>query len=90
MPKKRKDVESALVSKGFVQNDTHHHMFVYYTRAGKKTTLRTRTSHGMREIGDNLLGQMAKQCGLRKKDFLDLVDCPLNRAGYEEQVKDRL
>jgi len=90
MPRKRKEVESALISKGFEQHDTHHHMFVYYTQKGKKTTLRTRTSHSMREIGDNLLGQMARQCGLRKKDFLDLVDCPLDRKGYEKKVKERL
>ena len=90
MPRKRKDVESALLSKGFLQNETHHHQFVYYTETGKKTALRTRTSHGMREISDPLLAQMAKQCGLNKRDFLDLVDCPLDREGYAAKVVDKL
>jgi hypothetical protein len=26
---------------------------------------------------------MAKQCGLEKLQFLDLVDCPLGRSDYE-------
>lgn len=90
MPRKRKAVEGALISKGFVQNDTHHRQFVYYSGAGKKTTFRTRTSHGMREISDPLLAQMAKQCGLNKKDFLDLVDCPLDRHDYESRIADKL
>ncbi len=32
----------------------------------------------MKEIPDNLLAQMAKQCHLSKEDFLRLVDCPLD------------
>jgi hypothetical protein len=41
----------------------------------------------MKEIPDNLIGQMAKQCKLSKSDFLKLVDCPLSRQAYEDILK---
>ena len=82
----RRDVETSLERKGFERDERHHHYFVYRTCAGKKTAIRTRTSHGSRSkvLGDALLAQMAKQCGnLRKADFLNLVDCPLSRESFE-------
>jgi len=43
-------------------------------------------SHGSsyKTIGDPLLGTMAKQVGLTKKSFLELVDCTLDQTGYEK------
>jgi hypothetical protein len=91
MPRKKIDVESALKKKGFNQTEGDHHWFVYITLEGKKTTSRTKTSHTqkMKDIPDNLLSQMARQCRLSKKDFLDLIDCPLSREAYEEILKDQ-
>ena len=45
-------------------------------------------SHGSshKTIGDNLLGQMAKQLGIPKKSFLELVDCTLDQPGYEKLI----
>ena len=63
-----------------------HNYFFYYTKVGKKTIVRTKTSHGSREIDDNLLAQMAKQCKLSNKDFGLLVDCPLSRDEYETKL----
>lgn len=85
----RKDIESALERKGFVRDETHHSLFIYWTVEGKKTPIRTRTSHGSnhKTLGDSLLSQMAKQVQLPKKSFLELVDCTLDRAGYEGAVK---
>lgn len=85
----RKDVEASLERKGFERDERHHRYFVYWTLGGKKTPIRTRTSHGSTHkiLGDVLLAQMAKQCGdLRKADFLDLVDCPLSREDFERLV----
>ena len=84
----KKDIESSLTKKGFVKDDTHHHCFIYETIAGKKTEIRTRTSHGSsyKSLGDPLLGQMAKQVRLSKPQFLELVDCPMDRAVYEAIV----
>jgi len=87
MPRAKRVVESSLLAKGFQQTNTHHRYFVYYTSSGAKTAVRTRTSQGAGEIDDYLLGQMSRQCGLSKADFLQLVDCPLDRAGYEALLR---
>ena len=91
MPRKKSKVESSLRKKGFEQTDGDHRFFVYVTTDGKKTTVRTKTSHTpkMKDIPDNLLSQMAKQCNLSKNDFFRLLDCPLDRKGYEQILRDQ-
>lgn len=89
MPRPQRDVEAALLRKGFVQHETDHSYFVYFRTNGQKSVFKTKTSHGAREISDPLLGQMARQVGLNKRDFLDLVDCPMSRAVYETRAMPR-
>jgi hypothetical protein len=90
MLRKKSKVESALKNKGFEPTEGDHHFFVYITLEGKKTAVRTKTSHTpkMKDISDNLLAQMAKQCRLSKNDFSRLLDCPLDREAYENILKD--
>lgn len=86
MPRPKTKVESGLLSKGFQESQNDHHYFIYFTKEGKKTTAKTKTSHTkkMKDIPENLLGQMAKQCHLTKSKFLELVDCPLSQDKYED------
>lgn len=86
MPRKRSDVENSLTKKGFRSRDGDHSYFNYYSKAGKKTAVFTKTSHGAREIDDNLLGKMARQCKLSRADFDRLIDCPLDRESYESKL----
>jgi hypothetical protein len=84
MPRKKTDVEKGLRRKGFVQQPGDHRYFVYETVDGKKTTTKTKTSHGSGgDLDDYLLGRMARQCGLCKQDFLSFVDCDITREEYE-------
>jgi len=87
----RREIESALKRKGFERHEGDHSWFVYHTQDGKKTKIKTKTSHGSgaKSIGDPLLGMMAKQCCLTKSDFLNLVDCPLDREGFEVKARER-
>lgn len=82
VPREKKSVEAGLKAKGFQLQESHHHYFIYWTLEGKKTRARTHTSHTpkMKDIPDNLLPQMARQCFLNKAQFLELIDCPLSRA----------
>jgi hypothetical protein len=83
MTRDAKEVSAGLAKKGFVprENDhTFYHLFV----AGKKTIVNTKISHGEKDIGDRLLGMMARQLRLSKRDFLNLIDCPLS---FDEYVK---
>ena len=85
MPRAKSKVETALRQKGFAENQSHHHQFVYTRQDGRLTSIRTKTSHTpkMKDLGDELLGQMAKQAKLDRRTFLELVDCPLSREAYE-------
>lgn len=78
-----RDVEAALERKGFRKRDGHHAFFVYYTANNQKTGVRTKMSHGENEIGNKLIGAMARQCRLAKEDFKRLIECPLSRDEYE-------
>lgn len=78
-----RDVESSLERKGFRRRDGHHTFFVYYSTENVKTSIRTKVSHGAKEIGDKLIGAMARQCRLSKDDFKGLVECTLGREQYE-------
>lgn len=86
--RKTRDVSSRLCSKGFVRNDDADHCQYFLYVNGSKTRIRTKISHGEREIGDALITRMAKQLRLSKHDFLDLVDCRLDGDTYLRMMKD--
>jgi len=90
MQRDRRKVEQALLKKGFEQDERHHHFFLYRTENGQLSNIRTKTSHSGKELDDYLLGKMAQQCHLAKKQFLDLVDCPLSRTEYEKEIAEHL
>ena len=78
---KTRTVKSSLLNKGFEQRENDHDFFhLYYN--GKKTSIRTKVSHGESEIDDHLIDQMKKQTKLTKSEFLDLVNCPLSKDEY--------
>lgn len=88
MSRPRKAIEQALEAKGFERVEGDHHYFAYVTKDGRKTRARTKTSHSpkIRDIADNLLGLMARQCLLTRTEFLRLVDCPMDREMYEQRL----
>lgn len=63
-----------------------HSFFTFHTANGKKTSVWTKTSRGSgyKTLGDNLVGAMARQCGLTKAQFLLLIECPLSRENMEQ------
>lgn len=86
MQRDTRKIEASLENKGFERSEGDHSYFLYRTITGKKTTAKTKTSHTpkMKSISDDLLSRMAKQCCITKSQFLELVDCPLDRHGYED------
>lgn len=87
----RREVEAALENKGFEKSNASHRYFIYYTKSGKKTTVRTMTSHGSghKDISSKLMSRMATQCRISNADFADLVTCPLSRDEYERKLYQR-
>ncbi len=86
MPRKHREIRAGLAAKGFAIDEQRRHIvLVYEDLHGRTTTARTLLSHdaGGSEIGDNLLGRMARQVKLNRGDFLRLIDCPMAREEYD-------
>lgn len=68
---------------------------VYYLRYPlrclfeKEDDYYTKISHGKKEIGNPLIKQMSEQCKIDKKDFMDLVNCPIDKNGYLKILKEK-
>ena len=88
MPRDAREVAANLKRKGFTPDDGDHTFYRLFVD-GKNTGIRTKISHGEKEIHDGLLGQMAKQTKLVKKEFLELVDCPMTLERYLELLRER-
>ena len=91
MTLKRRKVERALESKGFMRRQNRHTHFIYHTREDKKTRVWTMTSHGSSgaDIGRPLIAEMARQCKIERAEFERLIDCSLSREAYENLLVKR-
>jgi len=84
MPRKKRDVRSALEKKGFSAREGHHHYFCYHDLKGARTKVFTKISHSSKnDLDDNLLGRMARQCKLPRADFDRLIECPMDHDEYD-------
>jgi len=81
MPKDAREVIAGLERKGFRRRDNDH-TFLHLWVNEKKTAIFTKVSHGEKEIHDKLLGIMARQVSLNRKQFTQLIDCPLSMNDY--------
>lgn len=86
---KIKDIDKSLQTKGFAVEQGRKHIFYYLTVDGKKTSIKTHVSHGESEIDDHLISAMKRQTKLEKKEFLDLINCPLSKDEYIQLLIDR-
>jgi len=84
--RKGRDIDSALRKKGFLRDTSGDHIFYFF---GKTRIIKTKMSHGMlgSSIGAGLIGDMAIQLHLSKKQFLDLIDCNLDADGYQAIIE---
>ena len=67
--------------------ESHHVMLS--KQVDGQTMLKTRISHGTKEIGEKLISLMAHQCALHKAEFVRLVECTLSAEGWDEIVRER-
>lgn len=82
--------EKGLRKKGFVnaKDKSVDHIYLSYEVDGV-SLCHTKLSRGnsSKDLSNDLIKYMAQQCRLSKKDFLDLVNCPLSQAEYEKKLK---
>ncbi|MBX3176024.1 MAG: hypothetical protein KF886_01560 [Candidatus Hydrogenedentes bacterium] len=86
---KAAEIEKGLLNKGFQKALSKHRFFKYYSNSGVDSGVKTMLSHGARSktLSADLIGQMARQCGLSRAEFEDLINCPLSRDKYEEKLR---
>jgi predicted RNA binding protein YcfA (HicA-like mRNA interferase family) len=73
-------VKKALEKKGFEKKNGDHNYYEFWHKG--KLVVSTKTSHNNQDIGDSLIGMMSRQVQLEKKQFLDLINCPLSKEDY--------
>jgi hypothetical protein len=76
----RRDIEASLCKKGFLRNDDSAHIQFFLKDVPR---IRTMMSHGAKgkTVSAQLMGEMARQLNLTKKQFLALIDCTLDEEG---------
>jgi hypothetical protein len=62
-----------------------HTVLIYHNLMGEKTGIWTMLSHGNpgQEIRTGLFSIMARQCGLARAEFVDLINCAMPREEYD-------
>ena len=83
---KTNKVLNGLITKGFYLSRGNHKHLVFQVD-GKKTKIRTKVSHGSKEIDSHLINLMSLQLKLEKKQFIDLINCPLSSKGYLRELQ---
>jgi len=84
----RNDIENALRRKGFVQENSDHR-FYYLFYNGKRTSIRTKISHGSdyKVYGDALLAHMVRQLHFDSKQHLvSFVECRTSETDYVQML----
>jgi hypothetical protein len=84
-------IEQSLKKKGFICERGRDHLTFTFYLDGKRRA-RTYISHGSSSggISSKLISDMANQCFLTKKEFLELVDCTLSQKQYTERLHEQL
>jgi hypothetical protein len=90
--RKGRDIDAALRKKGFRCDRSGKHIWYYFQNDGEDSEVKVMMSHGMDSvsIGVNLISRMARQLHLTKAQFLALIDCPLDEAGYRAILQDKI
>lgn len=83
---KTRTIIANLKKKGFIERNGDHE-FLYFYNNGKKTIIKTKISHGETEVGNKLIGSMAKQLKLDISDFIKFAQCHINQEQYVNILK---
>lgn len=76
-----KNISLSLLKKGFSEDNNDHKKYTLFLD-GKRTNIRTKVSHGTKEYGERLIREMRTQLRLSKREFMDLIDCPMTKEEY--------
>jgi hypothetical protein len=85
-----RDIRRTLLRKlHAIEDRKKDHIFFYFDRDGKQHRA-TKLSHGLQgQLDDTLLGLIAKQLRLQKKELDSLVECSLKEDEYFKRWSER-
>lgn len=75
---------AALRSKGAEVRQSNHVMLT--KRIDGVTMVLTKVSHGRKDVPKGVMRAMDRQCHLTLPQFIDLVECPLSEADWDELI----
>ena len=79
--RKSREIKEGLIKKGFLP-EQRDHTYLFLHVEGRKSSVRTKVSHGSKEYGSNLLSMVARQLHLTATQLDDFLDCPLSFDDY--------
>jgi len=81
-----------LLRKGFKEatNKSRDHKWIEFWYKGKLTKIRTKVSHGEKEIGDRLISFMSRQTYLSNNQFREFALCNITELQYIEILKKKM
>jgi len=85
MTLKATDVESKLIHKFKFTKDNSDHRKFTLEEPGFPLIL-TKISHSHRDISDPILNSICKQLHVRKRFFLEMIQCTKSREDYLNQI----
>ena len=74
------------MKKGFRKSENDHTYLILFVN-NKKTSIRTKISHGSKEINDSLIILMSKQLKLNENFFIDFANCIKNESEYLQELE---
>jgi len=88
MPVSTRKIDRILVNVlGFERRMGRHQ--IYILRIGGKQVARTLISHGVREIGDDLLAMMARQMGITLSQLKKIIAGKMEREEYYRLLEEQ-
>lgn len=84
---KTKNILNNLLKKGFHKSESDHTYLIFYFQ-NKKTSIRTKISHGSKEVNDSLINLMSKQLRVDKKFFIELANCNKNETEFIDELEE--
>lgn len=76
-----RELHTALLRMGFTF-ENRKDVWYFHTVEGKRTGVRTKMSHGEKEVGENLLHKMARQLHLNRRELDDFVVGVMTKEEY--------
>ncbi|TDQ67945.1 hypothetical protein C7391_1499 [Methanimicrococcus blatticola] len=81
---KTREIESALLKKGFKAYKKTHHKYYIWQNKDRKSIAQTFISHGITEYSGPVLFSMIKQLQLENDQFDGLIKCHFTKEQLEE------